>query len=330
MAGPGRHLLPAAGPAFVGLAEVAYHRNDLDAALQNVGEGVPLCRRFVHTPPLVAGLITLAWVRRASADPAGAEDAMREAERLSPGPFGLLNPVPAQAARLRLAQGNVAAAAEWVAINGLCADEHLRYPRELGHLVLARVLLAEARPDDALAVLDRLYASAISQCRTGSVIEILALRALALATADGEGALDALGGALELAGRHGHVRIFTDEGAPMAALLGRLSAAPRTGRSTAAIPDEFLLRVQRSFAGPPKPDVSRPTTGRSPLLDPLTARESEILDLIADGKSNQAIAAELVISVDTVKKHVTHILDKLGATNRTEAVARGRELGLID
>jgi LuxR family transcriptional regulator, maltose regulon positive regulatory protein len=65
------------------------------------------------------------------------------------------------------------------------------------------------------------------------------------------------------------------------------------------------------------------------LVDPLTSRELEVLGMLAAGRSDQAIAGELVVTLDTVKKHVSHLLDKLGATNRTQAVARARELGLI-
>ena len=65
------------------------------------------------------------------------------------------------------------------------------------------------------------------------------------------------------------------------------------------------------------------------LVEPLTGRELEVLRLMAAGKSNQRIAHDLVVALDTVKKHVTHVLGKLCATNRTEAAARARQLGLI-
>jgi DNA-binding NarL/FixJ family response regulator len=65
------------------------------------------------------------------------------------------------------------------------------------------------------------------------------------------------------------------------------------------------------------------------IVEPLTSRELEVLAMLAAGRSNQAIARELVVSLDTVKKHVSHVLGKLGAANRTEAVARARRLGLI-
>jgi len=230
-AAPGRPPLPAAGPGYVGLAEAAYQRNELDTALRHVTEGIELCRQFAYTPPLAAGLVTLAWIRQATGDPAGALAAIGEARQVSPGPPGLLNPVPAQRARLLLAQGDLAAAARWTEECGLGADDDPDYPREPGYLVLARVLLAQGQPGRALALLDRLHAAAAAQDRVGSMIEIGALRALALAASgDEDSALDALAGTLTLACPQGYVRVFADEGPPMEALLGRLIAAqPEAG-----------------------------------------------------------------------------------------------------
>ena len=323
---PGRPLLPAAGPAYVGLGEVAYQRNELDVALQYLTEGIALCRQLAYTPPLAAGLVTLAWIRQARGDPAGALEAMGEAGQAAPGPPGLLNPVPVQRARLLLAQGDLAAAARWATERGLGPDDEPDYPREPGHLLLARVLLAQDRPGQALALLDRLAAAAVAQDRVGSMIEIGALRALALAAGGQEAdAVTTLAGALTLACPQGQVRVFADEGLPMAALVRKLIAAQRSGQA-AGVPLGCLARLQRAFdAGDTAP---RPTAVPG-LVEPLTSRELEVLGMLAAGRSNQAIAGQLVVTLDTVKKHVSHVLDKLGAANRTEAVARARELGLI-
>ena len=192
--------------------------------------------------------------------------------------------------------------------------------------MLARLLLAQDRPGQALALLDRLHAAAVAQGRTGSLIETGALRALALAaTGDEAGAVTALAGALALACPQGYVRVFADEGPPMAVLLGRLVAAQRTGQAAAEVPLGYLARIQRAFGpGQPARDLAPPG-----IVDPLTSRELEVLEKLAAGRSNQAIARELVVTLDTVKKHVGHVLGKLGAANRTEAVARARELSLI-
>ena len=328
---PGRESAPTLGLVYVGLAEVAYQRNELDSALRYVTEGITLCRLFVYKAPLAAGLATLAWIRQATGDPAGALEAIGEAEHAWRTTADLLNPFPAQRARLLLAQGDVAAAARWTHESGLRAGDEPRYPREPGYLVLARVLLAQQRSAEALALLDRLRAAAVAQDRGGSVIEAGALRALALAACGQDAdAVNALADVLTLACPQGYVRVFTDEGPPMARLLGRLVAAQRADQAAAEVPFGYLARLQRAFgAGPPSPGSGRDTAAVPGIVDPLTSRELEVLTMLAAGRSNQAIAGELVVTLDTVKKHVSHILDKLGAANRTEAVARARELRLI-
>jgi LuxR family maltose regulon positive regulatory protein len=325
---------PPAGPAYVGLAEVAYQRNELDSALRQVTEGIALCRQFLYPAPLGTGLVTLAWIRQAQGNPDGALKAMDEAGRaaLGPGVTGLLNPVPAQRARLLLAQGDVAAAARWTEERGLGPDDEPGYPREPEYLVLARVLLAQHLPDQALTLLERMLAAAAGQGRTGSVIEIGALRALALAAAgDQDAAVDALARTLALGCPQGYIRVFADEGPPMAALLARLSAAQRDQRAPAhGITVGYLAALLRACgqadAVPPRSQAAAAPPG---MVEPLTGRELEVLRLIAAGSSNQRIAHELFVALDTVKKHVTHVLDKLGAANRTEAAARARQLGLI-
>jgi LuxR family maltose regulon positive regulatory protein len=244
-ASPGQPALPAAGARHVGMAEVAYQQGDRDAALRRVTEGIPQCQQFNYTQPLAAGLATLAWIRQATADQADALAAIGEAGQLAPGPdvASLLNPVPAQRAWLLLAQGDIAAAAVWVRGRGLDPGNEPGYPKEPEYLVLARVLIAQDQPGQALHLLERLYARAVAQDRTGSLIEIQLLRALALAAqGDDIAAATALTEALRLACPQGYVRVFADEGPPMAALIGRLAAAQRTHQIavTRAVPPGYL------------------------------------------------------------------------------------------
>jgi len=119
----------------------------------------------------------------------------------------------------------------------------------------------------------------------------------------------------------------------MAALLGRLIAAQRAGRGEDRIPIGHLARLNRAFDTAAARSESDPRRGSAPpapgIVEPLTNRELEVLQMLAAGRSNQAIADQFVVTLDTVKKHVTHLLGKLGAANRTEAVAWAREVGLI-
>jgi len=307
------------GPVHVGLAQVLYERNELTDALDHATRGVTLCRQLASTAALAAGLAVVARIRHVQGDAAGSREAMGQAGQagLSPQVIALLNPVPSQHARLLLAQGDVRAAAQWTTAAGLSPDDEPDYPREPAYLVLARVLLTHNDPGPALTLLQRLLDAAASQDRTGSIIEIQALRALALAACgDHASALGALTEALALARRHGYVRVLADEGAPMRALLTQLPAT-RPGQQHAAdrIDPGYLAALVRACG----------LAGAAPLTD----RELEVLRLIAAGKSNQRIARDLVVALDTVKTHVTHILGKLGAANRTEAAARARQLGLI-
>jgi LuxR family transcriptional regulator, maltose regulon positive regulatory protein len=227
-----------------------------------------------------------------------------------------------------LAQGDVVAAARWTEERGLAADDESSYPREPAYLLLARVLLAQDQPDQALRVLDRLQAAAVAQDRTGSVIEIRALRALGLAALGNEdGAVATLAEALTLAHPQGYARVFVDEGPTMGTLLGRLIRTQEV-----AVPGDYVGRLVRAFehdsAG--RTSDERPTAAIVPgLVTALSERELEVLHLLAAGKQNQDIADELHMALNTVKKHATHIYDKLGATNRTEATVRAREFGLL-
>jgi LuxR family maltose regulon positive regulatory protein len=332
---PGRPPPPAAGIAHVGMAGVLHEQGELDSALRHVTQGIALCRQLPYRQPLATGLATLAWIRQATGDPAGALAAIEEGGRVAPGPgvANLLNPVPAQRARLLLTQGEVAAASNWTKERGLSADDEVSYPQEGAYLVLARVLLATDAPDRALGLLERLHTGAAAQGRTGSVIEALALQALALVAAgDQAGALAALAEAVALGAPQGYLRVFVDEGAPMAALLGTLTTAGTAQVAAVGdLPPDDLARLAEAFArdGAPIAQHDRRAGVVPGLVEPLSDREVEVLRLVAAGRSNREIAEELVVVLDTVKKHVGHILDKLGAANRTQAVARARELGLL-
>jgi ATP/maltotriose-dependent transcriptional regulator MalT len=333
-AGADRSQPPHLGLAHVGLAQVLYERNELTAALDHATQGVTLCRQLAFTPSLATGLAVVARIRHAQGDAAGAAEAMGEAGQagLSPQVAALFNPVPAQRARLLLAQGDVGAAAQWATAAGLRPDGEPDYPQEPAYLMLARVLLAQNDPGPALTLLQRLLGTAAGQSRDGSIIEIQALRALALAArGDHASALGALTEALTLARPQGYVRVFADEGAPMRALLAQLPAA-RPARQHAARrtgPGYLAALLRACGQAGTAPPPGRAAAGPPGLAEPLTDRELEVLRLLAAGKSNQRIAHDLVVALDTAKRHVTHILGKLGAANRTEAVARARELGLI-
>lgn len=254
-------------------------------------------------------------------------------------------------AQLEIAFGDVLAAVQWALASGLTPDDaELPFRREMAYLALARVRIAQGRSEpggpflrEAERLLSRLLADAAAKGRGRSVLEILVLRALAQqARHDTRGALSTLGRALALAQPDGYVHLFVDEGLPMAALLRDLTKAARRGQFAVPVAvleyAGFLLAACRSPDGrtstsPAAPqDTTRSSRSMAELplpLDPLTDREAEVLQLLAQGAPNAAIADALVLSVGTVKKHVFNVCRKLGVQNRTQAVARARALHLL-
>ena len=215
-----------------------------------------------------------------------------------------VRPITALKVRLWLTQGRLAEAMAWVREQQLSVDDDLDYLREFEHLTLARVLIASA-DDRAVHLLERLLEAAEQGGRTGSVIDILVLQALAQRQG-----LVPLERALALAEPEGYVRIFVDEGIPMRDLLRQAVAR--------GIGDAYARRLLAAFDTHARV-VSAPA--RSAVAG-LTARELEILRLIAAGMRNQEIADQLVISLSTVKRHIANTYGKLGVDHRTEAVAR--------
>lgn len=257
-------------------------------------------------------------------------DLLDEAGRLYVrNPVPDLRPVAAIKARVHLRQGNLAAALAWAAEGGLSAADDLSYLREFEHMTLARVLIARYRQERAdvhlhaaLGLLARLLAAAEAGGRAGSVIEILLLQALAHeARGDLQRALVPLERALDLAEPEGYVRSFVDEGPPLARLLERMRDEGRGVK-------EYLHTLRAAFGA--HLDTHPSALSPQPLVEPLSEREREVLRLIAEGLSNQELAARLYLSPHTVKVHTRNIYGKLGVTSRTQAVARGRALGILD
>jgi LuxR family maltose regulon positive regulatory protein len=348
-----------AGIVF-GLAQVQLEWNDLDGAAQLLARGMRMLERRVGTARTVSpGYLTLARLQQARGEAAAALATVDDFEAFAElRHFAAVWHMRAAAVRvqLQLAQGNLTAAVRWAERSGLSFDDTKReFLHEREYLTLVRVRIAQGRADpsgpyldEALHLLEQLHQDAEPKERLSSVLEILLLRALAFqARRDLRGALGTLARALALAAPEGYVRMFADEGAPMATLLAELVKAVERRRF--AVPAAVLDFAQALVVACRSQDGSLPTSmpaiphnpeGRAAepehsvvgvplLLDPLSDRELEVLRLLAAGASNAAIAAALVVAVGTAKKHVYNICTKLGAQNRTQAVARARALHLL-
>jgi LuxR family maltose regulon positive regulatory protein len=335
-----QRLIGSEGYYFV-LGDLCREWNDLSTAEELLRTGMERAggEWTVNATLLGLGAIALSRLQQAIGDPEGADATLEQFAAL--GQQSAFDPLmlgraAATRAQLALAQGNLDAAVRWAAASGLHPDEDLSYLHEAEYLTLARVRIAQGRagaPEHlhaALRLLDRLLAAAEAGGRMGSAIEILIVRALALqARGDLDAALAALTRALALAAPEGYIRLFVDEGAPMAALLREAHArgiAPvYVAKLLAAFGDSRLQIADfRS-----KEEQSTIYNLQSAMVEPLSERELEVLRLIADGHSNQAIADRLVVAVGTVKKHINNIYGKLDVQSRTQALARARELKLL-
>jgi LuxR family transcriptional regulator, maltose regulon positive regulatory protein len=315
-----------AGIIHTGMGELLYERGDLDEARRLLEEGIEHGRRSGEAKILVYGYVNLARVLMARGDAEGAHSLIREAGGLTPRwPL-----IWAWRARFWLARGDVESAARWAREYG-ATEDYMSYPRHFERITMARVLLGENRTDEALDTLGSLLEDALSEGRMAHEIELRVLLALAserLGATDET--LEHLERALTLAEPEGFVRVFVDEGLPMAALLERVIREQRDDGSYSGAPEVYAGRLLEHFALQAADSGNGgPRSGRSPGLEPLSGREVEVLELVAAGRSNAEIARELFLSVGTVKAHVHHIFGKLLVRNRSQAVARARELRLL-
>ncbi|MGZ4582231.1 MAG: LuxR C-terminal-related transcriptional regulator [Nocardioidaceae bacterium] len=328
-------LTPEDGPVlrgtpdmYVGMAALHLERANLPAATELLRRSQGLGEHLGLPQNPYRWRVVMARVREAEGDLAGAVELLDDAERVYVGDFSPnVRPVPARRARVWVAQGRLGDALGWVREQGLSVDDDLSYLREFEHVTLARLLLAQYRIErvmrsgqQALELLDRLLDAADTGGRAGSLIEILVLQALAQqARGDTGAALVPLERALALAEPEGYIRIFTDNGPAMSALLAAASQR--------AIAPGYVRRLLTTH-GETRP---RPTaeTAAAGLVEPLSDRELDVLRLLATDLGGPDIARELVVSLNTVRTHTKNIYAKLGVNNRRAAVRSAEELDLL-
>jgi LuxR family maltose regulon positive regulatory protein len=315
-----------AGRVLVELSQVYYEWNHLEDAFQYAQQSLALCRQWGNMDLQAVSYAMLARLEHLRSHPVEVQGAMQAAEQLANG-FDLAPRysiwVKSALARLSINQGNLEKASHLIQESGITNDQfigdaEIAYLDEPIYLAFLRLLLARGEYDTALVLSQGLLRKAEAAKRIGRMIEVLALQALALqGNKDLDQALAVLERAILLAQPEGYIRTFLDEGEPMAKLLYQVKAH-RMGTGYAA----GLLSAMGVASGRTLPPAET-------LIEPLTQRELEVLRLIEAGYSNQEIAKELVISMATVKRHISNIYTKLGISSRTQAVARGKELNLF-
>jgi LuxR family maltose regulon positive regulatory protein len=332
----GMARLPAAGILHVAMSEVLVERNDVVAAEAHLTQGIELGKWSGRLDAEKNAAYVLSRIRLIRQDANGALAAVQEAESAFVEPKAPLAKAELLAikARILVRQGFLSEAAQ-------CTEEAVRLigrdrgqTAEVVALGAARVMVAQCKPAEAAAQLAQSIAAAEGCRRFGAAIELRILRSLALVRQGEPPAAKAdLERALALAEPEGYVRVFLDEGQPMQMLIAQWLASAGAGPLR-----DYAIRLLAQF------DAERPDAERHPitaqvesqlqpaqntLVEPLSQRELEVLHLIATGRTNQEIARQLIVAPGTIKAHAASIFRKLDVANRTEAVARARQLGLL-
>jgi LuxR family maltose regulon positive regulatory protein len=338
-------LLPVAGKALLGLGELSREWNDFETATRYLTQGIELTRQYGEIGTIV-GYLSLAGIKQAQGDADGANKVMQKAAQIAR-QFDAAEMddvlVEALQARLWIGQSRddpsrLPAVIRWAEERGLfeaTGPEKDRTPasyfglRELERVTLARLHITQGQFDAALGILKSLLPVMQKLKQTRRVLKVLLLQAIAShAKGDTEDALDALRQALSLAAPQGYVRAFLDEGEPLARLLHEALSRDIAPEYVAKLLAAFETKdegrtTKRVF--PSREAVLRPLS----LVEPLSKRELQVLQLIAQGLSNREIAERLFISLSTVKGHTNNIYGKLAVNSRTQAVAQARALGLL-
>jgi len=353
--GPEGKPLPLAGLVDMGLGETLLEHDLLEEARDYLERGVGITQSMWYMGSL-HGMISLARLRQAMGDIPGTLEVIEEAARmaLSTDASEWDDVVaPAVAVRLALQRDDLASAELWWKKGGfpdlntpIALEKYPYHVFEYLLLTQVRFLLVKGqdtgRADDlqqAAELLATLLFEAERFQRVTSQIEIFVLLAIVQSALGDEGAVKILLRALALGEPEGFRRFFLDEGWRLADLLRQCRSAQQESGShfpSLAFIDSLLETIQR--AGPGREFEYRPVEQRAGptithLADgfpiSLSAREMEVLALIAEGKSNQEISAELYLALNTVKRHAYNIFAKLEVKKRTQAVSKARQLGLI-
>jgi LuxR family maltose regulon positive regulatory protein len=321
----GRPDMPFSGYVYVSIGRILRQWNQLQDAYRFTTKGLALCRDWNVADILALSCIELAFTYQALGEVDQARASMQEAIQMMEGfsAWGVKY-VAGYQAKLNIECGDLEAAERWAQANDLVSDGDFEFHREIEYLTLARLLIAQQQYEQAYTLAERICRIARETGKRLTELEGLILLAL---VSSNRGELDQalvyLEKALTIGNPEGFIRIFVDEGPPMARLLYEALARE--------IAPDYVRRLLAAFpvAETEQPEATKSQILEAHLVEPLSEREIEVLHLIAEGLTNQEIAARLYLSLNTVKVHTRNIYGKLDAHNRTQAVTRARALGIL-
>lgn len=316
---------------LMGLSELHRQRNQFELADQAFNTGLDVSKHSHNGNRPYDLIITLARMKKSQGLFEEAIELAEEAKKAGVTDSMTANTTPADVfkASVYLALGEIEQASLWREASHVTVHDAPVFFDEFAHITLAKTLIAEAAVNPAgielnevLELIDRVLRLAEDQGRSGSMIEIFVVQALTHQTIGNKtDAAASIERALTLAEPEGYVRVFLDEGDSIRNLLRQID-----NRSENAAYAQRLIAAFGHNETEPDDYDEQLQTG---LIDPLSSRELEVLALIISGMTNQGIADQLFITLDTVKRHVTHIYSKMDVDRRPQAVTRAQELGLV-
>ncbi len=311
-------VLSTTGDLNVGLADVLREQGNLDAAAEHLEVARELGDRASLLENRHRWYTANAALLQARGDPDGAIAMLDQAEPLFlHGYFPDVRPIAVTRARVWIVQGRLDDARAWARERGVAPTDAPTFLAEYDLLTLARLLIAEGDPRDALDLLDRVLDAAQAAGRDGTLVEAGILRALAHhANGEADSAATDLSAALTEGVPAGYRRLFLDEGQPMVELLAQVARAAEL---------EVRTHAEHLLAASQRPPAPAPTAVVAD--DELSEREREVLRLLATELSGPEIARHLYISVNTLRTHTKHIFSKLDVNTRRAAVRRAADLG---
>jgi LuxR family maltose regulon positive regulatory protein len=326
MAAPSEgQISPLADVIYAGLGKIYYEWNKLEVADQYFRQSIQVSQAWGNTGLQVLNTIWTAQLDQLAGHTESANEAIRFTEEMVQAfPLARTRSIQVNVAiaRWHIRNGNLEKATRWIAkeagFPGENISNEITFRQIPVKIACLRLLLAQDDTQSALELSGQLLEKVQTANHLSRTIEVLVLQALILQKMKNlPQALATLERALILAEGNGFVRIFIDEGEPMARLIYQVKKHS-PGDSYSMV---LLKELDKG--------IGQKNQSAQPLIEPLSDRELEVLGLIAGGCTNQEIAARLVISPGTVKRHVSNIYAKLGVTSRTQAIGFARELKLI-